>query len=136
MLGLWLAAPLQARQEVGTLIVSVVGLPNDNGVVRFGLYKDKASYDRQKGAARSVDLPIHNGRCIWQIDHLAFGEYAIMLHHDENANGKMDKNFIGLPKEGYGFSNDAEPGFSAPYFSEARFDFTRPSQRIEIHLQP
>ena len=47
------------------------------------------------------------------------GTYAVAVHHDANANGRMDSNFFGMPKEGYGVSNDVRPKFRAPRFSEA-----------------
>lgn len=48
------------------------------------------------------------------------GEYAVKLYHDENDNGKLDKNFIGIPKEGYGFSNNGGR-FGSPSFEKASF---------------
>lgn len=131
-MGLLLASEL----ETGTLMVKVEGLTNDEGLVRFGLYGDEPSYDKRKGAVRSANLEPRDQQITWRIDGLPFGDYAIMLHHDENANGKMDKNFIGLPQEGYGFSNDAQPGFGAPHFSQARFEFRQGHKTITIHLQP
>ena len=49
------------------------------------------------------------------------GTYALVVLHDENMNGKVDTNWIGIPKEGYGFSNDAKASFSAPSFKDASF---------------
>tara|TARA_Y100000766_G_scaffold47381_1_gene37630 strand:- start:138 stop:590 length:453 start_codon:yes stop_codon:yes gene_type:complete len=49
------------------------------------------------------------------------GEYAIAAFLDTNANNKMDKNFIGIPKEQYGFSNNAMGRMSAPSFDQAKF---------------
>lgn len=48
------------------------------------------------------------------------GAYALAVHHDGNSNGKVDANFFGIPKEGYGVSNDPRPKFRAPRFAEAR----------------
>jgi uncharacterized protein (DUF2141 family) len=51
---------------------------------------------------------------------LAAGEYAVMLFHDENGNQKMDSNLLGIPTEGYGFSNEAKGRFGPPKFSEMK----------------
>ena len=51
------------------------------------------------------------------------GTYAIIVIHDENRNGKLDTNWLGVPKEDYGFSNDAEAFLSAPSFSAATFRY-------------
>jgi uncharacterized protein (DUF2141 family) len=53
------------------------------------------------------------------------GTYAAAVHHDANANGRMDTNLIGIPREGYGVSNDPRPRFRAPRFSEAEVRITR-----------
>ncbi len=55
------------------------------------------------------------------VTNLPPGEYAIALLHDANDNGKMDKNGIGMPKEGFGFSNDAMGTFGPPSFKKSKF---------------
>ena len=50
---------------------------------------------------------------------LAEGKYAVAVFHDENKNGILDKNYLGIPTEAYGFSNNARRTFSAPSFKEA-----------------
>jgi uncharacterized protein (DUF2141 family) len=57
------------------------------------------------------------------IQDLPAGNYAIASYHDENGNGKLDTNALGMPEEGYGFSNDARGTFGPPKFSEAVFEF-------------
>jgi uncharacterized protein (DUF2141 family) len=47
------------------------------------------------------------------------GEYAAAVFHDENSSGAFDTNFLGLPEEGYGFSNGTRAGFGPPSFDEA-----------------
>jgi uncharacterized protein (DUF2141 family) len=56
---------------------------------------------------------------------VAPGTYAAAVHHDANANGRMDTNRLGIPKEGYGVSNDARPRFRAPRFTEAQVRISR-----------
>ncbi len=56
---------------------------------------------------------------------VAPGTYAAAVHHDANANGRMDTNLIGIPSEGYGVSNDPRPRFRAPHFSEAKVRIDR-----------
>ena len=50
------------------------------------------------------------------------GTYAVAVYHDENANVKFDKNWIGLPAEGYGISNNPKIFLSPPTFGEAKFE--------------
>ena len=59
------------------------------------------------------------------------GTYAIACYHDENNNAKLD-TFLGIPKEGYAFSNNVRPKFKAPQFKEAAFKVI--SQNISLNL--
>ena len=61
------------------------------------------------------------------------GLYAIAVYHDANANGKMDTNFLHIPKEGYGVSNDARPRLRPPRFAEAQVRVTRDTTLI-VHM--
>ena len=61
-----------------------------------------------------------NGTLKVKLD-LEFGEYGLSLLDDENNNTKMDYNFIGLPKEGFGFSNYYHTGFTKPHFNTFKF---------------
>lgn len=63
------------------------------------------------------------------------GSYAIAVIHDENLNGELDTNFLGIPKEGYGFSNEAKAGFSAPSFSAASFFYDGKDLNLRIRLK-
>ena len=55
------------------------------------------------------------------IDDLPIGEYAFILYHDKNSDGKMNRKFIGIPKEPYAFSNNIRPKLSKPAFEECKF---------------
>jgi len=62
------------------------------------------------------------------------GTYAISVLHDQNDYGKMDKNIMGIPKEGYGASNNPRKRMGPPGFDEAKFSVNQPQQTIEIKL--
>jgi len=66
--------------------------------------------------------------------NLPQGIYAVSVLHDENGNGKMDKNFVGIPKEGYGASNNPKKKMRAPAFDEAKFSLNSAEQTIEVTL--
>lgn len=57
--------------------------------------------------------------CVWQ--RLPAGDYAVSVIQDENANGNLDNNVLGVPLEGYGASNNVLPPTSAPRWSDSRF---------------
>jgi len=68
--------------------------------------------------------------CIFKVPE---GTYAIALYHDENDNNRCDRNFLGIPREGFGFSNNIKPYFSAPSFKACKFYVSR-NRRISISL--
>jgi uncharacterized protein (DUF2141 family) len=65
---------------------------------------------------------------------LPAGVYAVSVFHDENMNQKLDKNFVGVPKEGYGASNDPKKKMGPPSFEETKFQLSGTEQSLEIKL--
>ncbi len=68
-----------------------------------------------------MSIRIQNKQARCDFEDVPPGTYAIAAAHDENMNGKLDTNALGIPTEGYGFSNDAKGWLSAPSFSAASF---------------
>ena len=98
------------------LTIKITELRNDNGVISLELL------DENNEIVKKVEENIKDGKCLILIDSLMKGKYAIRFIHDENSNGEMDTNWLGLPKEGYGFSNDAYGFFGPKDFEEWLFD--------------
>jgi uncharacterized protein (DUF2141 family) len=63
------------------------------------------------------------------------GTYAISCFHDVNGNGQIDKNWMGIPTEPYGFSNNARPKFRAPNWGETKFELKAAGGAITIRLE-
>ena len=75
------------------------------------------------------------GFVIATFENLRLGTYALSLYHDENNNGMLDTNFFGIPKEPYGFSNDARGTFGPPKYTAAQFEFIKDGQQVEIRVK-
>jgi hypothetical protein len=71
-------------------------------------------------------------RC--DFEDIAPGTYALVISHDENTNGKLDTNWLGVPTEGYGFSNDATALLGAPSFLCRQFPLRRAESRSDDQL--
>ena len=67
--------------------------------------------------------------------NISYGAYAVSVLHDENRNGGMDTNWVGMPKEGYGVSNDARASFGPPEFNDAMFSLEVKKVRLHITIQ-
>jgi len=69
-------------------------------------------------------------------ENLPAGEVAVSLFHDENSNSTLDRNFLGIPKEGWGASRDAKAHFGPPSYDDARLRLAAGEHKqIAIHLQ-
>lgn len=108
-----------APADATTIEVAVTDIRSDKGAIMASLLKANMA----KGIAeqvKGVREPARPGELKLTFEGLEPGEYAIMLYHDENGNGEMDKNLFGLPQEGYGFSNAARSSFGPPKFRDMK----------------
>ena len=119
-----------------TLTVRIVGARNAKGKIRVALFRSAEGFpgDASK-ALRLENAPIDPQTLTSQIvlADLPAGQYALSVFHDENLNEKLDKNLMGIPKEGYGASNNPGRKMRAPTFDEACFPHEK-YQSLEIKL--
>lgn len=113
------------------LTVSVSGLKNNTGMVRVGLYNSDGTF--LKTIYKSVASKIKNNEATVTFEGIPAGEYAISTYHDENNNGKLDKNMMGIPSEDYAASNNAKGFMGPPAYKDAKFVVNKDS-KIEITL--
>lgn len=116
----------------GTLRIKILDLPSSRGVVKVSLYRSREAYASRRGSFRKAVLPISGGSCEWLVDQLPYGEYAAMFYHDQNANGVLDRNRLGMPVEAFGFSNNARPRLGPPPYERVRFELESFVATIEI----
>ena len=110
------------------LTIKLLG-QNKPGILNLAIYDNAEAYDRSvKGEGRSeggffsgIDSFIELKESHEFVINLPEGIYAIALFIDANKNMKIDKNFLGIPKEQYGFSNNAMGNLSGPSFEQAKF---------------
>lgn len=110
-----------AAQAQSQLSVDVeLNEPSSGGTVRLAICLGEAAYDAEKGCR--VASGTAKGSVVHiVVDDLPEGRYAIKAFHDVNDSGDMDFNIAGVPKEPYGFSNNASGFMSAPKFEDASF---------------
>lgn len=117
-------------QETNSLSVSFEGFKNNKGKVFVALYNTEASF--MKKELTGMTAIINNGKATVVFEGLKSGNYAISSFHDKNDNGKLDTNFIGIPKEPYAFSNNAKGSFGPPKFRSAKFAIKSENKIIKI----
>ena len=115
----------------GTIIVHITGLKNFAGKLGVSLYNSKRGFPgKHEQAYASVLKKITSTAENVIFEHLPYGSYALSVMHDENDNGKLDTNFIGIPKEGVGVSNNPKIGMGGPKFNDSVF--TLDTKELEV----
>lgn len=115
------------------LVIEISHLRNDKGAVLISLFNNEDDFpENAEKAVRKGKIEITGGRAVITFKDIPAGKYAAAILHDENKNLKMDFNVLGIPKEGYGFSNNAKGLFGPPSFSKAAFEVTTNKKTINI----
>ncbi|HMG94433.1 MAG TPA: DUF2141 domain-containing protein [Chryseolinea sp.] len=114
---LWFAVMAKAQNN---LEVKIDNIKNDKGDILIGLYTDGTNFPRKTTDGRIVKAS--KDGVIVAFHDLKPGPYAISVLHDENSNKDMDQSKIGIPTEGYGFSNNARGSLGPPSFDKAKFE--------------
>jgi len=118
--------------------VEISGLRNDNGQMLCALYSSAQADTFPKKAEKAVarlTAKIADGQAVCEFTGVTPGTYAVSVVHDENSNGKLDTNFIGMPREGVGASNDAKGHMGPPKFSAAAFQYAGGRLDLKIHIK-
>ena len=115
------------------LTVTVDGVPSAKGTVLLELDDSDAGWDNKAKPVATAGVKAEKGGVTYTFKNVPPGTYAVGVVHDENDNGKLDTNFLGIPKEGYGFSNNTS-AMRKPTFKESHFDIGEQDVSIVIHL--
>ncbi|QXQ08566.1 DUF2141 domain-containing protein [Sphingosinicellaceae bacterium] len=107
------------------LEISLSGLRSAHGDIRLCVWHGPAKFPNDTCAGQQIVVPAATPVVLVAVP-LAPGDYAVSLLHDENGNGKLDKNFLGIPKEGVGFSQNPKISFGPPTYAASKFDMVGP----------
>lgn len=115
------------------LVVTIENIRDSKGEISVALFDSEVNYLKKHYVGKSV--PAISGKSIVIFDDLPPGEYAISVIHDSNKNGALDKNFIGIPTEGFGFLNGAMGRFGPPKFDQTKVTWTGETQNVFVPLK-
>ncbi|HXS11688.1 MAG TPA: DUF2141 domain-containing protein [Acidobacteriaceae bacterium] len=120
--------------ETCKLIVHIDGFRNQKGNAGITVFTSPAGWPENNDKAFiHSGHPFTGDKATFEL-RLPAGRYAIAALHDENSNHKLDRNMLGWPKEGFGFSNNPKVNLSAPGFNTAAMQITCPVTETTIHL--
>ena len=116
-----------------SLEIHVDNIKSKKGSIQFGLFATEADYlknpvDRKVVKSTGKDVTVI-------FENLQPGEYALSVIHDENENGELDSNALGIPKEGFAFGNNALGSFGPPSFEKAKITIADQNVKQEIKLK-
>ncbi|WP_281557609.1 DUF2141 domain-containing protein [Thalassomonas sp. RHCl1] len=113
------------------LHVVVTGPQSSRGKIVLALFDNEDDFTKKPYREQIIDADDAGSGAIF--NHLADGDYAVVIFHDENANELLDRNFLGVPEEGVAFSNNLQVKFSLPGFDDAKVS-VRGDTAISIKL--
>lgn len=124
------ASPARAAD----VTVTIDHIENADGLVYITLWGSQETWLDDKKSLQNIGQQAVVGQLTYVLHDVAPGHYAIATFHDANDNGHMDFNFIGYPTEGFAFSRDIRPFFSAPSFSSCAFEIGVEDAALTIHM--
>ncbi len=116
------------------LSVNVSGIESIKGSLYIALFKDPKTFPVFGKQWSGQSIPVKEKSMSYIFKNIPHDSYAIAVFHDENNNGILDKNTLGIPLEPYGFSRNARARFSAPPFKDAQFEL-KGKQSIDISIR-
>ena len=117
-----------------TIIIKVTGLHSEKGQVRIAVFNSSETW-LDEHPVYSSTIKVDSQSVTWKLDDVPYGDYGIAAFHDENSNGKMDKNLLGIPRERYGFSNNVRAILGPPKWEKAKFSIRNPTTEISIEVK-
>jgi len=128
-----LAAPALASDGEHSILINIKNIKTAKGSILVAVYNNPGDYMKNPAFSQIVPVTAAGELVINTI--IPFGSYSITIFHDVNDNRSLDTNFIGIPKEPYGFSNDAKAPFGPPSFEASTFDFYENNSKIDVTLR-
>jgi uncharacterized protein (DUF2141 family) len=126
-----------ARASCAGIHVTILNIRNPLGSVDCALFDSPSGFpaDTLRSALRlsAMKVPDRSAHC--DFTELPPGRYALVVLHDENMNGRIDYNWLGMPREGYGFSNDVHGKLGAPSFDRAAFAYDGKAMDLTVTLR-
>jgi uncharacterized protein (DUF2141 family) len=117
--------------------VQVLNIRNSTGTVDCALFDAPEGFPIEvlRSATNVMVIKVRQAQARCSFIDILPGTYALAVIHDENMNGKLDTNWLGIPTEGYGFSNDVKASLGAPSFAAASFAYDGRNLALTIRME-
>jgi uncharacterized protein (DUF2141 family) len=126
--------PQVQAPQTNLIHIQIGGLRNNKGQVSCALYSSPDGFpNKREKAIAHVNSTILDNQAVCEFSGIAPGTYAISVFHDENSNGKLDTNFMGIPREGVGASNNAKGHLGPLKINDAAFQLS--GGRVDLKIK-
>ena len=115
------------------LQVTIKNIKGHKGNIIIGIYDSDENFLKKPLDGKMVKADKDSVTVVF--DNLKPGKYAVSVLHDANKNKDLDKNKLGIPKEGYGFSNNVMGAMGPPSFERAQIDLTPDQKDLDIDIK-
>lgn len=134
LLALWAMFSFSPIQK-GELVVEIKNIENPQGVLYIAVYNESSFLQEGKELIKTKTpiQTVYDQKIA--INELPFGVYAIAIYHDVNNNGKLDKNYLGIPTEPYAFSNNPKVKWRSPTFDETKIELNAAQRSLQMELK-
>jgi len=125
-------------KDYSEIKITVKDLKNYNGKLIINIFdkKNKEYFPLEPDKAFKVlKFNLNAKKTQYTIDSIPFGNYAISLHHDENSDDEVNTNWIGIPNEGLGTSNNAKGFFGPPSYKDSQFELSKHLLKLKIIIK-
>ncbi len=123
-----------AGAQAAELTVVLQDVRTQTGLIKVALVDSQAGWDGKAAPVQATGAPPSGEQATFVFKDLKPGAYAVLITHDENGNGQLDTNMMGMPVEGYGFSNNPRV-MRKPTWDEARFELVGEATHIDVALR-
>lgn len=113
---------LMASAKAANLTITVTNIKETKGSIVIGIFNNKESFPKNGRETKQLFIAADADEVTKTITGLPDGEYAIAIYHDKNSDGVCNKNILGIPQEGFGFSNNFKPRLKSPAFADVKFN--------------
>ena len=117
------------------LKLTISNIKSVEGNIMVAVYNATQKFLGEEMVIGKIEKVTQTGDMTIQFNDLPYGEYAISVYHDKNANQDLDTNLFKIPTEPYGFSNNAKGSFGPPNFDAAKINFNADNQQHSIRLK-
>ncbi len=127
---------ISVKSQTVNVIVVVSNVSSDKGIVKVCVFNKADAYPEKTNlAVKCITTKATKGITKIKVDGIIAGKYAIAVHHDENNDGKVNTNFVGIPKEAMGSSNGAKGSMGAPKYKDAEISLLNEQNVISIKIE-